>query len=192
MHNSSSFFVVHQNTFYSVQHTNSLIIAATHVWSTLSTFLLDSFLSFFLIFSVATSSLHLGHVSEWRHALLNLCISVDRHVSGWRHVATCTFPLLYTDSVPTCLWMEACCYLHIVVLCTDSMSLDGGTLSTYASLVVWTVITLDGGMLSTCTFPESQYGSIQHPVHVLKWGDWIDRFLIFLQELNTQPHSRGS
>jgi hypothetical protein len=84
-------------------------------------------------------------VSGLRHAL-NLRPSVDQHVSGWRHVATCTFP----------------------VSCADSVSLDGGTLSTYALLVVWPDMSLDGGTLSTCTFPESLHGSIQYPVHVLK------------------------
>ena len=51
---------------------------------------------------------------------------------------------------------------------TDSVSLDGGSLSTYALLVVRPAMSLDGGTLSTCTFPESLHGSIQYPVHVLK------------------------
>jgi len=141
------------NTYYYVQLANCRI--AIHISS-------RPLLSWFLFFSVAAYPLFtLGrtclwmdipgivyrpHVSGWRHAArLRITGSVDRHGSGWRHVSPCTFP----------------------VLCTNSMSLDGGTLSICALPLVWKDMALNGGTLSTCAFPEPRYGSTQYPVHVL-------------------------
>ena len=74
-----------------------------------------------------------------------LSLTGGRHVSAWRHALTLRISV---DRQHISGWRHAV-HLHISLL------------------EVWTDMSLDGGMLPTCTFPESPHVSTRYTVHAL-------------------------